>query len=169
MNREERIERARRMAAEHAPAPEAETMKKANYLAQRLANVGASQAQRHVDAAERAGTTAYLDPAAPSQAWDRAVGIARLVTIARAKRRDTITASEIRWVIYTDLRMLLDDPAFNDLAHAVRSEPEPALLGSIIVDSDSGKPTDDFLLEAMERGFEDPLEILQRQVYGHFR
>ncbi|MCP3997805.1 MAG: hypothetical protein GY722_22495, partial [bacterium] len=70
MNREERIERARRMAAEHAPAPEAETMKKANYLAQRLANVGASQAQRHVDAAERAGTTAYLDPAAPSQAWD---------------------------------------------------------------------------------------------------
>lgn len=157
------------MAAEHAPSPEADTQQKASYLVQRLANVGASQAQRHVDAAERAGTAEYLDPNASSQAWDRAVGLARLVTIARAKRRDTITSGEIRWVIYTDLRMLLDDAAFNSLAHALRSEPEPVLLGSIVVDPDSGKPTDDFLLEAMERGFEDPLEVLQRQVHGHFR
>ena len=157
------------MAAERAPAPEADTQKKASYLAQRLANVGASQAQRHVDAAQRTGTARYLDPETSPQAWDRAVGLARLVTIARAKRRDTITSGEIRWLIYTDLRMLLDDAVFIALAHAVRSEPDPALLGSIIVDPDSGTPTDDFLLEAMEQGFEHPLETLQRQVYEHFR
>jgi hypothetical protein len=34
---------------------------------------------------------------------------ARLVTITRAKRRDTITQREVKWAIYDELRMLVGD------------------------------------------------------------
>jgi hypothetical protein len=169
MNREERIERARRMAAEHAPPPEVETHKRASRVAQRLANVGSSQAQRHVVAAERTGTTAYLDKVENPGLWDRVVDLARLIAISRAKRRDTVTSGEIRWVILDELKILVDDAAFTELALAVGGDSNGVLLGSIMVDPHTGQPDDDFLLEAMEQGFDEPVETLQRQVYEHFR
>lgn len=97
VNREERIAKARRMAAENAPRREAEAHKQASRIAQRLSNVGASQAQRHVTAAEQSGNALYLGPVKTPREWERAVEVARLVTIARAKRRDTITYGEIKW------------------------------------------------------------------------
>ena len=169
VNREERIEKARRMAADNAPGREADAQQRANRTAQRLSNVGASQAQRHVTAAEQSGSAPYLGPVDTPQQWERAVELARLVAIKRAKRRDTITYGEIKWAIYDELRMLVDGPSFADLLLAISGESDGVLLSSIIVEPDTGNPSDDFLLSAMERGFDQPLATLQRQVYDHFR
>lgn len=169
MDREERIARARRMAAEHAPQPQAKAQQQANRIAQRLSNVGPSQAQRHVAALEQSGDAVYLGPAETPREWERAVELARLVTITRAKRRDTITYGEIKWVIHDELRMLVDDADFIALVMAVNQESDGVVLASIIVDPDSGQPSDDILLDAMERGFDLPPGTLQRQVYEHFR
>ena len=169
MNREERIEKARRMAAEKAPRPEAKAQQNASRIAQRLANVGTSQAQRHVTAAEQSGNAAYLDPVETPGEWERAVELARLVTITRAKRRDTITYGEIKWVILDNLRMLVGDSMFAELAKSVNQDSDGVVLASIIVDPDSGEPGDVILLDAMERGFDLPPATLQRQVYEHFR
>ena len=157
------------MAAEHAPPPEVETHKRASRVVQRLANVGSSQAQRHVVAAERAGITAYLDKSEDPGLWDRVVDLAQLVAISRAKRRDTVTYGEIRWAILDEQKILIDDAAITELALAVGGDSNGILLGSIMVDPDTGQPNDDFLLEAMEQGFDEPIEALQRQVYEHFR
>ena len=168
VNREERIEKARRMAAERAPQPGALAQQRASRIAHRLSDVGASQAQRNVTAAEQSDNAAYLGPVKTPQDWERAVELARLVTIIRAKRHDTITYGEIKWAIFDELRMLVDPAAFDDLLHSISREPDGVLLASVIVDSDTGKPSDDYLLAAMEMGFDLPLETLQRQVYEHF-
>ena len=169
MNREERIEKARRMAADNAPRREAQARQQAGRVAQRLSNVGASQAQRHVIAAEQAGDTRILGPADAPREWERAVELARLITITRAKRRDTITYSEIKWVVLDELRMLVDPSSFAELVASVDQESDGVLLSSIIVHEEVGKPGDGFLSYAKEQGFDLQLEALQRQVYGHFR
>lgn len=169
MNREERIERARRMAADHAPAPADKLRQRGNRLAQRLLNVGASQAQRHVDAAVDSGGAAYLEPASTPGLWDTAVELARMIAISRAKRRDTVTSAEIKWAIFDEFRVLMHDETFETMVQAMKRETDGVLLGSIVVDPDTGRPSDDFLLAAMEAGIDLPVEALQRQVYEHFR
>jgi hypothetical protein len=157
------------MAAARAPQrTEDQVERRAARLSQRLSDVGAAQAQRHVTAAEQSGSTAYVDPAATPTEWAQAVELARLVTIRRAKRRDTITYGEIRWAIFDELRMLVDESVFTDLLLAISGAASDALLASIAVHPDSGKPGDDFLLAAMELGFDTPVETLQRQAYQHF-
>jgi hypothetical protein len=168
MNREERIEKARRLAAAHAPPSEAEAQKRAARIYQRLSDVGASMAQRHVTAAEQAADTVYVSPEEASQAWERAIQIARLVTIKRAKRRDKITFGEVKWAVFEDLKMLIDDSLFADFVVAINQEADGVLLSSIIVHPEDGKPGEAFLAYATSLGFELPLGTLQRQVYEHF-
>ena len=168
VNREERIARARRMAAENAPQREAKAHQQASRIAQRLANVGASQAQRHVTTAEQSGNAEYLGPVKTPKEWETAVEIARSVTITRAKRRDTITYGEIKWAIYDELRMLVGHSMFADLVAAVNEKSDGVLLSAIIVHQDDGRPGDGFLPFAREMGFDASLETLQRQVYEHF-
>ncbi len=166
MNREERIARAREMAAKKAPADATTAQQQASRIAQRLAGIGASQAQRHVTAAEQSDAARYLEPTSPE--WQRAVQLARSVAITRAKRRDTITHGEVKWAILDELRVVVAAPVFEELLAAIGEETDGAPLGAIIVHPDTGKPTDDFLLAAMELGFDAPLPALQRQVYEHF-
>lgn len=156
------------MAAERAPQPETVARQRANRIAQRLSNVGASQAQRHVTAAEQSDAAVYLSPVETPQEWERAVELARLITIIRAKRHDTITYGEIKWAIFDELHMLVDHSMLADLMIALNQQSDGVLLPSIIVHPDNGKPSDDFLLAAMELGFDAPVETLQRQVYQHF-
>jgi hypothetical protein len=170
MNREERIEKARQMARENTPKrDDDQDRKRAALLQQRLSNVGASQAQRHVTALEHSGDAAYLEPVQTPREWDRAVELARLVTIARAKRRDTITHGEVRWAIYDELKMLVDRSMFPTLMEAVNQQSDGVLVSSIIVTDDDGKPADGFLPYARSLGFDLPVEALQRQVYEHFK
>jgi hypothetical protein len=169
VNREERIEKARQMARDRAPQREDEDRKRANRLHQRLSNVGASQAQRHITAAEQAGDTVYLGPDKTPREWDTAVELARLVTIARAKRRDTITYGEIRWAIYDELKMLIGHSLFPTLMESVNRESDRVLLSSIIVTQDTGLPGEGFLPYATSMGFDLPVETLQRQVYENFK
>jgi hypothetical protein len=168
VNREERIEKARQMAAERAPHREVEVQKRANRLQQRLADVGAAQAQRHVTAAEQSGNAVYLEPVKTPREWANAVELARLVTITRAKRRDRITYGEIKWAIFDGLRMLVGHSMFATLMEAVNHESDGVLLSSIIVHQDDGKPGEGFLPYAKGLGFDLPLETLQRQVWEHF-
>jgi hypothetical protein len=168
VNREERIERARQMAAERAPQREVQVQQRANRLQQRLSDVGASQAQRHVTAAEQSGNAVYLGPVKTPREWDNAVELARLVTFTRAKRRDKITYGEIKWAIFDELRMLVDPSMFANLMEAVNHESDGVLLSSIIVHQDDGKPGEGFLPYAKGLGFDQPLETLQRLVYEHF-
>jgi len=168
MNREERIEKARRMAAGNAPRREAEAQQRSSRIAQRLSNVGVSQAQRHVTAAEQSDDAVYLGLVKTPREWERAVELARLVTITRAKRRDTITYGEIKWAIFDELHMLVGHSMFADLVVAVNRQSDGVLLSSIIVHQDDRKPGEDFLPYAKDQGFDLPLETLQRQVYEHF-
>ena len=156
------------MAADNAPQQEAKAQQRASRVSQRLSNVGASQAQRHVTAAEQSGNAVYLGTAETPQEWDRAVELARLLTITRAKRRDTITYGEIKWAIFDELRMLVGHSMFATLMEAVNRESDGVLLSSIIVHQDDGKPGEGFLPYAREMGFDPPLETLQRHVYAHF-
>lgn len=168
MNREERIEKARQLAAERAPKKPAKSQQRAGRVSQRLAEVGAAQAQRHVAAEERSGTAKYLSSLEAPQEWEQATELARQVTIGRAKRRDTITDGEIRWVIFNEFRKLLDHPTFADLVKSVDHETDGVLLSSIIVTHEDGKPSDGFMFYARDKGFDHPLETLQRQVYSQF-
>lgn len=168
MNREERIEKAKQMAAAKAPPPVDVAHKRAIRLYQRLSNVGAAGAQRHVAAAERAGKATYIDPANTPGEWNRAVDVVRDMTIRRAGRRDKITHGEVKWAIFDDLTVLVDETRFVDLVIAVVQADDGVLLSSIIVDQDTGMPSDDVLLHGLELGFDEPPEILQRQVYQHF-
>ena len=156
------------MAAEKTPQLGAEARKRANRIAQRLSTVGASQAQRHVTAAEQSGNAVYLGPVETPREWERAVELARLVTITRAKRRDTITYGEITWAIFDELRMLVGHSMFADLVEAVNEESDGVLLSSIIVHREDGKPGEGFMPYAGRMGFDLPVETLQRQVYQHF-
>ncbi len=168
MNREERIEKARQRAAEHTPLPAAQAEKRARVLYQRLSAAGAPQAHRHVTDAELRGTATYLHPTDTLKEWGQAVEMARLITIIRAKRRDNITHSELKWLIFDDLKMLVDAAAFEELLLAISPEADGVMLGAIVVDPDNGKPTDDFLLAVMDLGFDEPADVLQRKVYRHF-
>ena len=168
MNREERIEKARRMAAENAPQREAMEQQRATRIAQRLSAIGASQAQRHVTAAEQSGNAEYLGSFKTPREWDQAVELARSVTITRARRRDTITYGEIKWAILDELRMLVGHSMFAELVVAVDRASDGVLLSSIIVHQDDGMPGEGFLPYAKDLGFDLPLKTLQRQVFEHF-
>lgn len=109
-----------------------------------------------------------LGPVKTPKEWERAVEIARLVTITRAKRHDTLTYGEIKWAIHDELQMLVGHSMFADLVAAVNEKSDGVLLSSIIVHQDDGRPGDGFLPYAREMGFDAPLETLQRQVYEHF-
>ena len=161
------ISEAREMAAKKKPSSAARAQQDGTRVAQRLASIGASQAQRHVTAAEQAGGARYLDPT--SAEWEQAVQLVRAVTITRAKRRDTITHGEVRWVILDELRMLVRDSSFEELLVAIGQEGDAAPLAVLVVHPNTGAPTEDYLLAAMELGFDAPLPTLQRQVYEHFR
>lgn len=156
------------MAAENAPGREVDAQKRATRLHQRLSDVGASQAQRHVAAAERSDNAVYLGPLETPNEWDRAVELGRLVTITRARRRDTITYGEIKWAIFDELKMLVGHSMFPTLMEAVNRTSDGVLLSSIIVHQDDGTPGEGFLPYARQMGFDLPLEALQRQVYEHF-
>ncbi len=156
------------MAAEGAPQKPAKSQQRAGRVSQRLAEVGAAHAQRHVAAAERSGNASYLEPESASAEWEQAIDLARHVTIGRAKRRDTITDGEIKWVIFNEFRKLLEHATFADLVMAVDEESDNVLLSSLIVDHDTGKPGDGFMFYARDKGFDHPLETLQRQVYNQF-
>lgn len=168
MNREERIEKARRMAAENAPQREAIEQQRATRIAQRLSGIGASQAQRHVTAAEQSGNAEYLGPVKTPREWDQAVELARSVAITRARRRDTITFGEIKWAIFDELRMLVGHSMFAELMVAVNRKSDGVLLSSIIVHQDDGEPGEGFLPYAKDLGFDLPLKTLQRQVFERF-
>lgn len=168
VNREERIAKARQMAAAKAPPPAAVAQKRAARIHQRLSDIGAAQAQRHVAAASQAVNVTYLEPTKTPGAWEQAVELARLVTIRRGKRRDTITYGEVQWVILDELELLVDPSMFVDLVKSLDSTDDGVLLSSIIVNQTDGKPRDEFLPYAEEKGFDSPLETLQRQVYDHF-
>lgn len=169
MNREERIEKARQIARENAPQRDEQEREIVGRLTQRLSQVGASQAQRHVTAAERSGDHEYLGPDNTPRQWERAVELARLVTIARAKRRDTITYGEIKWALYEELKMLVDQSMFPTLMEAVNHGSDGVLLSSLIATRDTGKPGDGFLSYAANMGFDLPLATLQCRVYDHFK
>jgi hypothetical protein len=169
MNREERIEKARRLAKEKAPRRDDQDRKRAALLHQRLSNVGASQAQRRVSALEQSGDVTYLEPGKTPGEWAGAVELARLVTIARAKRRDTITHGELEWAIYDEFKMLVGHSMFPTLMEAIDQESDGVVLSSIVVAQDDGKPGDGFLPYARSLGFDLPVETLQRQVYEHFK
>ncbi len=153
------------MARAGAPPHEDQIRKRAGRLVQRLSQVGASQAQRHVAAAEQSGDAVRLAPNESPQQWEKAVELARLVTIARAKRRDTITYGELQWAIYDEMRMLVDGADSSDLAKAIDQKSDGVLLSSIIVNEDD----DQFLPYASSMGFDEPVDTLQRQVYEQFR
>lgn len=156
------------MAAANSPQPEEETQRRADRIYQRLSQVGAGQAQRHVLAAEQSDTTVYVGPVDTPHEWEKAVELARLITIKRAQRRDTITFGEIRWAIFDDIRMLVEQSTLADLAMGVNRESDGVLLSSLIVHEGAGKPGDEFLQHAASLGFDLPVGALQRQAYQHF-
>ncbi len=169
MNREERIERARRIAAQGAPTAEDELKKTTQRLYQRLSGVGASQADRHVEATLRSGTRTLINPTDAPREWTKAIELARALTAQRARRRDKITYGELQWAILDELRALVDPESMVELLLTISREPEGVLLAAIAVDAATGEPSDDFLLEAMELGFDDPPSALQRQAFEAFR
>ncbi len=168
VNREERIRKARRRAAERAPQREAEAAERAAQLHSKVSAVGAPAAQRRVSAAEQSPDAVYLGPQKSPREWDEAVGIARLTAIGAARQQRTITYGEIKWAIFDELQMLVGHSMFAELMVAVNEKSDGVLLSSIIVHQDDGKPGEGFLPYAREMGFEEPLETLQRRAYEHF-
>jgi len=156
------------MARENVPQRDEKERKVAGRLTQRL-----SQAGHH----RRSGTSPSPNSRAtrvPGPRQDPAgvgtgVELDRLETIVRAKRRDTITYGEMKWAVYDELKMPVGHSMFPTLMEAVNHESDGVQLLSIIVTGDTGKPSDGFLPNSANIGFDLPLQNLHRQVYDYFK
>ena len=93
-------------------------------------------------------------------AWARAVHRHRALSRRYPERYRLVRFEEVvsaPQATLDELRMLLDRASFADLLLAISGESDGVLLSSIIVEPDTGEPTDDFLLAAMERGLLEPV------------
>lgn len=169
MNREQRIEEARRRA-------EATSAERAD---ERAAAEAKLRARVHdmtpSEAAELASTINFdtsvkaLGPIATPHEWDVAVAAARAVTIEAAARGETITYGELRMAAYEATAMKVGHNSFGRLAMETNKKPDGCLLSSIIVQASTGEPGTGLLPYARSQGFNAPVKTLQQQVFDAFQ
>jgi len=168
MKREERIAEARIRGAASAESRAAQEEERAKQIHDRLVRVGPEEAQRRVSAAQLGRGTRYVGPIKTPGDWDRAVEIARDVTIEAARNRRTITYGELRYAVLDELDALVGWSMFGQLAMRVNVESDGVLLSAIIVHQSDGKPGDGFIPYARSQGFDGEVATLQRHVFDHF-
>jgi len=168
MNREQRIEEARRRAEATSPERADERAAAEAELRARVRDM------TPVEAAELASTINFdssvkaLGPIATPHEWDLAVAAARGVIIEAARRGETITYGELRVAAYEATGMKVGHNSFGRLAMETNRQSDGCLLSSIIVQASTGEPGTGFVPYARSQGFDAPLASLQRQVFQAF-
>jgi len=169
MNREQRIEEARRRAG-------ATSVERAESRAVAEHDLRAHiQKMTPLEAAAVASTINFdssvqaLGPVATPYEWDLAVAAARAVTIEAAKSGKTITYGELRVAAYEATAMKVGHNSFGRLAMETNEKADGCLLSSIIVQASTSEPGTGFLPYARSQGFDAPVETLQRQVFVSFQ
>ena len=166
---ESRFERARRIARETAPERQRQEREREQRLDDRLRHLGPEEAHRRAIQAGRDASLPYVGPVKTPGTWREAVEIARMVTIAAARRRSTITYGEIRHAIIEELGHRVGHNQFAELVMSMNREARHrVLISSIVVQKGTGKPGSGFLPYARSQGIDLPLETMQRRVFDHF-
>ena len=168
MNREERIAKAKQMAAESAPERARQREWEEAERSARIASMGPAEANRAAYALHSDSSIPWLGPVGTPHEWSQAVAAARNVTIEAARRRQTITYGELRLAAYEATGMKVGHNQYAELAMNVNNSNESCLLSSIIVKADTGEPGAGLYPFARRSGFDAPLSTLRRQVWDHF-
>ncbi|MCH7668876.1 MAG: hypothetical protein IIC71_06710 [Acidobacteria bacterium] len=169
MNREQRIQEARRRAKAGAGERAKERAEAEDALRERIANMTPDEAAALASGINFDSSIKALGHIATPHEWDVAVTAARVVTIEAAKRGETITYGELRVAAYEATSMKVGHNSFGRLAMETNRKTDGCLLSSIIVRASTGTPGSGLESYARSQGFDAPLDALQRQVFDHFK
>ncbi len=169
MNREQRIEEAKRRAADTS-VERAESRAAADEdLRTHVEEMTPDEAATQASAINFDSSVKALGPIATPHEWDLAVAAARAVTIEAARRGETITYGELRVAVFEATGMKIGHDSFGRLAMDTNRKADDCLLSSIIVQASTGQPGTGFLPYARSQGFDAPLDTLQRQAFDTAR
>ncbi len=169
MDREQRIQEARRRAEATAGERAKERAAAEKSLRDRIADMTPDEAGALASRINFDSSIKALGPIATPHEWDVAVAAARTVTIEAAKRRETITYGELRMAAYETTSMKVGHNSFGRLAMETNRKSDGCLLSSIIVQASTGEPGSGLGPYARSQGFDAPLATLQQQVFDHFQ
>ncbi len=169
MDREQRIQEARRRAEATAGERAKERAAAEKSLRYRIANMSPDEAAALASSINFDTSIKALGPIATPHEWDVAVAAARAVTIEAAKRGETITYGELRMAAYEATSMKVSHNSFGRLAMETNRKSDGCLLSSIIVQASTGTPGSGLAPYARSQGFDAPLEELQQQVFERFQ
>ncbi len=169
MDREQRIQEARRRAEATAGERAKERTAAGDALRYRIANMSPDEAAALASSINFDRSIKALGPIATPHEWDVAVAAARAVTIEAAKRGETITYGELRMAAYEATSMKVGHNSFGRLAMETNRKSDGYLLSSIIVQASTGTPGSGLGPYARSQGFDAPLEELQQQVFECFQ
>lgn len=168
MNREERIVKAKQMAAESAPERARQREREEAERSARIASMGPAEANRAAYVLHTDASIPWLGAVGTPYEWSQAVAAARDVTIEAARRRQTITYGELRVAAYEATGMKVGHNQYAELSMNINDPSDDCLLSSIIVKADTGEPGAGLYPFARRSGFDAPLPTLQRQVWDYF-
>ena len=167
--REDRIRLAREMASETSDQRAVEREAAAKARAIDIASLGRSRSSAQAKRLAETASTGYLGPIATPHEWKVALQAAREVVIETARRRETLTYSELQiaaiqatgkqigYSMYGTFCMELNHPG-----------QDGCLISSIVVGSDTCEPGPGLVPFAKSIGFDKPVKDLQSDVYRTF-
>ncbi len=169
MDREQRIQEARRRAKANSGERAKQKAAAEESLRDRIENMSPDEAAALASSINFDTSIHALGPVATPHEWDLAVTATRTVTIEAARRRQTITYGELRMAAYETTGMKVGHNSFGRLAMETNKASDNCLLSSIIVRASTGTPGAGLDGYARSQGFDAPLETLQQQVFDHFQ
>jgi hypothetical protein len=169
MNREQRIEYARKLAAESAPQRAEERAAQAAERVSRLSSLTPEEARRQAAALSTDGRVVAMGPIKTPREWAVAREAIRAAVIAAARAGHTITYEAIGLVAYEATGMKVSFRMNGRMCMEINRGEDRCLISAIIVRADTGRPGPGFEPFAHQSGFTDPLGVLQQQVFARFR
>lgn len=168
MNREQRIEYARKLAAASAQQRAEEHEASAAERVRRLGGLDPKDVRRQAAVLSADGRVVAMGPVKTPREWAAAREAVRAAVIAAARAGHTITYEAIELVAYEVTGMKLGYRVVGRMCMDINRASDGCLLSSIIVRSDTRRPGHGFEPFAREQGFTDPIGIQQQAVFKHF-
>ena len=166
--REERIAKAKKVAAERGPELRDRHEAEQASAAGRVSRLRQSELRDRVRMLEGDLQTQYIGPKETPVEWAKALRACRDYVIDAVRRGQLVTYNELRLLTYEVTGLLLGFSLYAQMCEQINKDSDECLLSSWVVTQETKRPGEGFFEFARSRGFDLPLETLQRQVREHF-
>ena len=166
--REERIAKAKKVAAERGPELRDRHEAERASAAGRVSRLRKSELRDRVRMLEGDRQGQFIGPVQNPVSWENARRACRDYVIDAVRRGDRVVYDELRILTYEVTGLLLGHAMFARMCEEINEDSDQCLLSSWVVTQETRTPGAGFFAYARSQGYDLPLETLQRQAREYF-